>query len=166
MQTMPVCFLVYQQFEISVTPELVVNNPLNHGPCRSAWDGALPEASHPPTSLLGKASEKFWNLPWGKTLSGRHVFRCQSSTAMQVCDTCHRGVTTGVGAQLQAVVRGAQHHNQRQCPPSPAPATLGGGHCFVHDAAGERTELGWRSAAAPRLWLRSETGHKSHPSGI
>lgn len=57
----------------------------------------------------------------------------------------------------------AQHHGQRQQPPSPAPTSQHGGSCFVHDANSGRTELTWRPAA-PSLWLRSGAVHKSPPT--
>lgn len=74
---------------------------------------------------------------------------------------CHRGVTIAPGASPQAEIHMAQHHEQRQHPPSPAPVSQDGGCCFVHHVDRGRTELSWRKpvGAAPSLWIRSGAVH-------
>jgi len=128
-------------------------------PAEAPQIAALPDASTP-HPCWEKPVRKF-GIFLGR--SAQHAFRCQGSTAMTAWTPANGSTTIAVGVWLQAEVHGAQHHNRRQHPPSPASALQGGGCCLVHDATGERTELGWRRAAAPSLWLRSEAVQKSSP---
>lgn len=133
---MPVCFLMYQQSEISVI-WAGCKQPFQPRTCQSALNGGSARSIIPLHPCWEKPVRNFGICPGGNaqwTPCVRSSEQRGHASMRHLPPWCHHS------RRCSAPSRGppAQHHKRRPCPPSPAPATHSGGCCFVHGAAGER----------------------------